>query len=73
MASGFTIVDAEALGVRFVRSEPPFLAEFRQDGAVMALDGGTLEEVLRAVEDWHIHRLRAGVAGPGPVGVKAAA
>jgi hypothetical protein len=63
-SSGFSVDDADALGVRFVRIEAPVLAEWRIGGAVMAWDGETVEAVLTAIESWHLYRLRCGAAEP---------
>lgn len=70
-ASGFSLDHAEALGVRLVRGEPPFLAEFRGGGAATSFDGETIEQVLTKVEDWHVTRLRCGAAEPVPTKIEA--
>jgi len=72
--SGFAKSDAEALGVLFFRvdepASPAYVAEFDR---LVAFEGDTLEQILGRIEDWHLTRLRMGVAAPVPVVVSSPA
>jgi hypothetical protein len=64
--SVFTVDDAEALGCSVVRMDEPALIEYRRAGAVCSFGGGTLEDALAQVQDWHIHRLAYGAVDVVP-------
>jgi hypothetical protein len=64
--SGFSKADAESLGIRFYRDGEPSSPVFAAEKVCLYFEGDTLQQILGRIEDWHVTRLRMGLADPLP-------